>query len=489
MTNTSLQRFLVYMTECARLLYWAYFKPFTLQHWLTEIHPKLNIGTNPFQERHRFASSPKLRRYAEQVTLLNLIIPLLVIIMFAIPFTLISDMPFKWAPPMFFFVGWSIGILIATILPVNILHRIHQAIMTVIVIMFVIVSISDEQNWNWPINIFYFGGQVIYTLIFGVVTGVIFGIRLSMLSVLYSTIVGLFGMTFGMGFGELENIAYNMEVNVVINTMKNTMNNILFWFMIGLGVMFGIILSVLYSGLFLTFDNKVGSVVLGVLTSVMFGMITSMVMFVSNSAVFFNLMVGIVFAIVCFLGIFRVYFWLPELLWATALAWLSPCPVKALRFLPPYFDQLTMLPLPFMDRLIIRAYHDEPLAAQQTIYYMINYTNQVNAVAKVTAEILTDTIFYGKTIQDISILSELFPLDSIPHSLTKKVDEEQLIIEYLKISQVVHNALNATPIELQQEQFKKSLTMLHNLSQEMPDYAIFAKRWLFILEQERHKKE
>jgi hypothetical protein len=45
---------------------------------------------------------------------------------------------------------------------------------------------------------------------------------------------------------------------------------------------------------------------------------------------------------------------------------------RALHYLPPRFDELIILPLPFMGELIVEAYRENPSAARETIDYLIH---------------------------------------------------------------------------------------------------------------------
>ena len=37
-----------YLAECARFLYWMYFKPYTFEKWLKTIHPDLKPDNHPY---------------------------------------------------------------------------------------------------------------------------------------------------------------------------------------------------------------------------------------------------------------------------------------------------------------------------------------------------------------------------------------------------------------------------------------------------------
>ena len=67
-----------YVAECLQILYWAFFKPFSLNRKLREIHPELNAFSNPFEFRNDFAENPRLKRYSNQVWWLSAIAPFLI---------------------------------------------------------------------------------------------------------------------------------------------------------------------------------------------------------------------------------------------------------------------------------------------------------------------------------------------------------------------------------------------------------------------------
>ena len=97
-----------YLAECLRLLYWIYFKPFTLAEWLREIHPDLKSDTNPFRMRSEFSGNPKLRRYAGQVWLLTVAVPIVAALLVGIIYSLVVE-PFNWTRSSLFLMGWFLG--------------------------------------------------------------------------------------------------------------------------------------------------------------------------------------------------------------------------------------------------------------------------------------------------------------------------------------------------------------------------------------------
>ena len=66
MTQSRWREWLAWRQWCARLLFWAYFKPYTLTRYLHEIHQDLWPNINPFSLKAGFPDNPSLARYAWQ---------------------------------------------------------------------------------------------------------------------------------------------------------------------------------------------------------------------------------------------------------------------------------------------------------------------------------------------------------------------------------------------------------------------------------------
>ena len=113
MSERAISRFRACVTGCARLLYWACFKPYTLNRWLQEIDPDLDDTTNPFRLRERFAANPRLRRYAGQCWWLAAVTPLLVTLLVGALYSLLAPEPFDWARSGLFLLGWWLGLWLA----------------------------------------------------------------------------------------------------------------------------------------------------------------------------------------------------------------------------------------------------------------------------------------------------------------------------------------------------------------------------------------
>ena len=102
-----------YITECARLLYWAYFKPYTLDRWLQEIHPELNRNINPFRLQDGFPNNRRLYRYAEQFWWLSATVPLLALLLVVRFYYMNGGESSSWLLYSLFLLGWSVGLLLA----------------------------------------------------------------------------------------------------------------------------------------------------------------------------------------------------------------------------------------------------------------------------------------------------------------------------------------------------------------------------------------
>ncbi|MGL5060513.1 MAG: hypothetical protein ACRC62_11090, partial [Microcoleus sp.] len=170
-----------YLAECLRLLYWIYFKPFTLAEWLREIHPDLKSNTNPFTMRSEFRGNPKLRRYAGQVWWLTVAVPVVAVLIVGIIYSLVVE-PFNWSRSSLFWIGWLLGNLI-----VRGDNSSLQKWLTLIT--WIVISIIVPQSLKSQFSLVEIG--VMLSMGFGVAEDVAGAAAFGM----------AFGMAFGVGFG------------------------------------------------------------------------------------------------------------------------------------------------------------------------------------------------------------------------------------------------------------------------------------------------
>ena len=79
-------------------------------------------------------------------------------------------------------------------------------------------------------------------------------------------------------------------------------------------------------------------------------------------------------------------------------------PASRLRLLPFYYDQLIILPLPFLSGFIAEAYQENQAAARQTIDYLITSTNQQKTATKAINRIAIEELSRCQTARDIAAM-------------------------------------------------------------------------------------
>lgn len=454
MPNQSLlQRFFIYVIECIQLLYWSFFKPFTFTEWLEEIHPKLKTYTNPFQYNQEFETRPKLHRYAKQFAWINAFAPFFIVILVVIPYSYFSDISFQWFFATFSFIGWWTGIIIIVFYP-NFLKKVYK-VWNKLMFIFFLLLISVKFIGQIDIYAIYK-----YTLFEKCLVIFTFSLIISIVDASFHT----------------TSILLNVMVGVFC-TLSAGLNFDITTIFIGIAVINGLTFSILFSvgALDRIFGSVLAIILYTILVIVLMGVIITIIT---------NVMIGTVFVLTGIFNIFRIYFWLPELFWTIALAWLSPWPAKSLRLLPCYFDQVILLPLPFTSRLILRAYRKDPTTAIETISYLKDYTTQKYIADNVVENIIAEILFHSKTVQDISRLFELRPWDVIAQ-LEIKTIEDKILIDYIKISQIVNSNLKNSSVLQQKKLIEQSLIMLKNVQKKFPNHATTIqvnKSWQLILE-------
>jgi uncharacterized protein len=160
-----------YLAECIRLLYWAYFKPYSFASWLHEIHPELTPQDNPFRMRYEFANNPRLARYAWQVWLLTAVAPVPIML-------LVYNLarPLEWFNICFVLVGWLIGLCFTFQDNQKLLRRFQQLIWILVVIPFGGNTLSSKLPlWLNQIWFLACGLAVALDVHWGVAQGFSFG--------------------------------------------------------------------------------------------------------------------------------------------------------------------------------------------------------------------------------------------------------------------------------------------------------------------------
>jgi len=390
---------MTYVTECLRLLYWIYFKPFTFERWLQDIHPELKTDTNLFSMQEEFRNNPRLRRYAGQVWWLIAVTPLLVVLLVAPTYTLFSGDSFNWFLSGQFWLEWLIGLTVAR----GDNKRLENWFCWLLIFTFVVIVI-----WNAS---YRFTPETMRSLLLALP----FLNNLSFNLVQFQAFAML-GMAGGMAGGVAGGAAGDMVGGVARN----------------------------------------GGVALGVAGGMMLGVVLG----TGVGEVF-----GVAVSVAWILGVLRVYFWLPELLWMFILIFLSlqKNPASLLRYLPPRFDELIILPLPFMAKMIASAYQKNPPIARETINYLTTSTNKQQVAATAMVYIAINRLNSCQALSDIANITQ--ELAWIPSPPPKQLGS--LLPQLLDISQNVQAAVSASSLSRKYELLTPNIKALQNLTNSL----------------------
>ncbi len=408
-----------YVKECLQLLYWIYFKPYTLKQHVQEICPEI---TNPyFGNYYRRSAEARanahLKRYDDQCWWLTAIVPIPAV--FWSGFTAaIEGYFFDWltclALPL---SGWLIGQLSARAVRGKISICLLIAIATTFLFTLASVLIQyDHDILKKYIDDYRILTSLAFFEILGLMSGFVFGV--------------LFGPLLGMASGAAFGIAFEALFGIDIS--------------ISLGVVFGVSFGLaLYASESLSENNVWLSLYQG-------GAIGTVFSYAFSTA--FGMAFGTAFFISFFFGMLRLYFWLPELLWTLCLKLAPVPPVRCLRFLPPQFDQLIILPLPFLPGIIAAAYAENRADARQTINYLISSTNQQKTASKAMLLIAAEEFRCCRKASDIAKVQE--QLDWLPAELAGQ------ITACLELSHDTAAALEASTPFRQEERLKQVCTAI-----------------------------
>ncbi|MDJ0617992.1 MAG: ATP-binding protein [Calothrix sp. MO_192.B10] len=434
-----------YINECARLLYWIYFKPYTLKQWLQDIHPDLKPDDNPYLKLKQFPNNQPLRRYVGQVFWLTIITPQLAILMVGLIYTVISQTSFNWLPSESYYSGWMFA------------------------------QIFSRYRYG-------FAGKNLWLI---AVTNLLLTAAL---------------LEFGAALGVVLNVLLNVALGAVFGVVLSAVLSVVFGAV--LGIAFSVLYGVIFSSSVAAYDVVSGVVLvvlLCVFCSVVLGMAPNIVLNATLGVVFgavFSVMFGvaldIAIAAAFVLGASRAYVWLPEFFWIGLLFLFTRQGrfSSRLRYLPPYFDQVIHLPLPLMDTMLVKAYRENPTTARETIDYLTTSTNQQRVAARAIVNIVLDTLERCRTFRDIITITE--ELAWIPTPSPPQIGT--VLPQFLDISRSIQSADMATSVYRKAEILKN---LINSLNQMLKSFAFIenprvatasstiAQRWLNILETAR----
>lgn len=415
-----------YIAECIRLLYWIYFKRYTFANWLQDIHLGLKPDTNPFAKRAKFSTNPRLRRYAGQVWWLTAVVPVVVMLMVALVNALVSSEPFNWLRNgLLFWLGWLIGLMVA---------RGDNQKLRKWFSRFIWISTGVILIWS---TTFRFAPQIISSLL----QSLPFLVNLLPTLTQFLPVAGgvALSVALGVAFGVAGDVTFGVALGVTLGVAGDVAGDV------AGGVAGGVAFSV------------VGDVAFGMALGVTFGVVVF--------GMAFGMVGSVAVGMALILGVLRVYFWVPELLWMLILRLLTlqKNSVQVLRYLPPRFDELIRLPLPFMGEMIVEAYRENPTAARETIDYLINSTNQQQVAVQAMANIAITRLNSCQTLGDIANTTE--ELAWIPSPPPKELG--LVVPQLLDISQDVSAARQATSDHRQSELLNRPIIALRRLKKSL----------------------
>ncbi|MDJ0798638.1 MAG: ATP-binding protein [Calothrix sp. MO_167.B12] len=483
-----------YINECARLLYWIYFKPYTLKQWLQDIHPDLKPNDNPYLQLKQFPNNKPLRRYAGQVFWLTAITPQLAVLLVGFIYV-VTEKSFAWLPSEMFLTGWIIGLVISRFGYVVFGKKLYFIFLGI----FIVFMVATQFLENVALSVLGVSFGVACGVAFGVILGVAFGVAFGV----------VFGISFSVSFGVGASVVSGVVYGVVCGAALGIASSVVFG--AALGAALGVVLSVALAVVSKIVLSVALAVVLGVASSVASSVESSVLVRAGSGVAFgvalgvalgnvsyvihdvgFGVAFGVGFGVAFVLGVLRVYFWLPELLW---VGWLFLFTRQGrfssrLRYLPPYFDQLIHLPLPLMDTILVKAYRENPTTARETIDYLTTSTNQQQVAATAIVNIVLDTLERCRTFRDIIAITE--ELAWIPTPSPPEIGT--VLPQFLDISRSVQSADMATSVYRKAEILKNPI---NSLNQMLKSFAFIknprvatasstiTQRWLNILETAR----
>ncbi|MCW5206798.1 hypothetical protein VU08_07710, partial [Desulfobulbus sp. F5] len=327
-----------YVKECLQLLYWIYFKPYTLKRHVRAICPEITdpYSDNIFCRSAEARANSRLQRYDDQIWWLTVLAPIAGMFLFVPSAMILSNEPLS-----------TIGVI----------ERFNLAAMPFSWLLIQLVIRATRRKLAKK-TAFYlmFIASLAWFLVIGKKTT--FLLPTEGLSLLMFIIVAAvsFGLAIGLTSGQSLKLPADVVFGLVLaspatlatgGTIDTTLGTA-----VGLatGALFGVAIGVSEE------------ITLGITLGIIGGSIIS----VKLGAVF-----GAAVAAAFILGLLRIPFWLPELLWMFFITlWPRPAAAK-LPCLPPQFDQIIYFPLPFLPGLIAEAYQENQAAARQTISYLI----------------------------------------------------------------------------------------------------------------------
>lgn len=358
MSGARWRRIGAFWAQCARLLYWSLFKPFTYADHLREIHPDLKPLTNPDWLASANGHNAALRQFRRQATATVAIAPILLTVAAGLVITL-AGFPVDWVNSTVFPVAFAVGVFAR-----NRLGRSNENLA------------RDRQLWSGLVLMLLsaqlFGAQSI--ILKGFVTGAVtlygpaaMAALPTVAIIVRSILLVVGGMGAGVALGAAFGVAFGVAVGVVVSVSVGSVDGIVDGVVIGVagGVAGGVAAGV------------AGGVVAGVAVGVAFSVAGGVALGVSTIA-----------------GALRLFSWPFEAVWMLLLRLLAGGgrAGDTLHWLPIYYDEFIVLPLPFLGRFVADAYRTNQAGARQAIDYLTTHSRQQAAARYAQRAIAVDAM-------------------------------------------------------------------------------------------------
>ena len=369
-----------YVKECLQLLYWIYFKPYTLTRHVQAICPNIypygdTISTRSATYEYLGFSAedkanPNLQRYDNQCWWLTVLVPILATCVYAfliegISFLLVEPRVslFQWWLSVSFLLGWLIGLLLIRAVNKK-TGEISALLLGMATMALGIASLILFRKQ-------FTSDGLIYEMAADLIVGIMGGVSLNM--VLSKFLVLMCGVIGGIVF---LSVSLEWPFNIPLIVLIYAISSIAF--------------TAYYNGIE---ERLIIGMAVGIANGILVG--------VTNGVTF-----GVVGGVSYILGAVRFYFWLPQLFWMFLLAfWPARATVK-LSWLPPQFDQVIVLPLPFLPELVAAAYQENQAASRQTINYLIFSTEQQKAARRAMSLIAVQECSRCQTVREIEAIRD-----------------------------------------------------------------------------------
>ncbi len=456
-----MDRFWQYVGECLRILYWASFKPFTFAKWLREeVHPDLRPISNHFELQAKFATNHQLRRYVRQVGDLSAYVPVAITIVVGLLYSIFSFETFNWGRSSSTLLGWITGLFLTRIISIKNIQR----------------NVSYSKNIMRLIT----RGLLTRVLTIGLLLIVMTFLLIFLLNLSARMTEETFCMAIGLSSASVSALMILGLDSVIIGVtigVASGFTGLAIALVLGLG--FGVLLRLKSSEELSVFRSVASDIFLGLLFSCVVGIAMGWVFGLAVGWVF-----GLAFGVSWILGVLRIYFWVPQLIWMVIL-WFFASRNRLTSYLPlfpPNFDEATFLPLPFADKFLVAAYRQSPDRVRDTIEYLVASTKQQRLAASVMLQISADYLVRCQTLNDI--VATTTALDWITNS--PQVGDS--LPTLLEIAQDVRSATESSSAYRQSEALNKPIQRLDRLKKTialdraaMPIFASISQKWLEIL--------